>query len=182
MGNTLSARRISVLVAVKDQQGITLLITMILLVVITLSVLTSMRGAILEERMAGNQRDRSIAFQAAETTLRYAGTTLVGVSIWSFDSSCTSGLCSMNSAPDFHSYDWVGGTKHLVVDKGSATSSTSTLSSKLAANPAYSVEHAGMIKCPKCSGGWGPVYRVTARAQGINSTTSSYAQSVYRQQ
>lgn len=160
------------------QAGFTLIITLIMLVVVTLTVLTSLRTATLEERMAGNQRDHMLAFQSDEATLRTAATTLVGLSIWDFNGSCNGGLCSIGNAPDFRTYDWSGGTKHLSLDRNAPTN---LVSSNLAANPAYMIEHAGQIKCPQCSGGWGPAFRITARNTGTNSTTTAYAQSVHRQ-
>lgn len=56
----------------KQQQGVVLAITLIMLVMITLLAVSGMRSTILEERMAGNSRDSNIAFQMAETALRQA--------------------------------------------------------------------------------------------------------------
>lgn len=52
------------------QQGAALIVSLILLLVMTLIGVASMRGTTLEERMAGNMRDRSIAFEAGEAGLR----------------------------------------------------------------------------------------------------------------
>lgn len=43
---------------------------MIMLLVMTLLGVTAMQGTVLEERMAGNFRDRDLAFQAAEMAVR----------------------------------------------------------------------------------------------------------------
>ncbi|WP_313928261.1 PilX N-terminal domain-containing pilus assembly protein [Pseudoxanthomonas sp.] len=56
----------------RDQQGISLLVVLIVLVVITLLGLASVRGTLLRERMSANMYDRSLAFQAAESALRQA--------------------------------------------------------------------------------------------------------------
>jgi type IV pilus assembly protein PilX len=55
-----------------SQQGAALILSLILLLVLTLLGLSSMRTALLEERMAGNMRDLSLAFEAAEAGLREA--------------------------------------------------------------------------------------------------------------
>lgn len=52
------------------QQGVALITGLIFMVVLTLIVLASMRGSILEEKMAGNLRSQNLAFQAAEAGLR----------------------------------------------------------------------------------------------------------------
>lgn len=56
----------------KQQTGSVLLISLIFLVVLSVLGLTSVQTSILEERMAGNTRDKELAFQSAEATLRYA--------------------------------------------------------------------------------------------------------------
>ncbi len=52
------------------QQGSALVISLVFLVVMTLIAVGAMRDTTLQERMAGNLRDRSLAFQAAEAALR----------------------------------------------------------------------------------------------------------------
>jgi type IV pilus assembly protein PilX len=52
------------------QRGVTLIITLVMLVVVTLIAMSSLRSTTLNERMAGNSRDRQRAFQAAEAAVR----------------------------------------------------------------------------------------------------------------
>ncbi len=54
----------------KQQNGVALVVSLILLIVITLLGLSSIRTIVLEEKMASNTYDRSLAFQAAEAGLR----------------------------------------------------------------------------------------------------------------
>lgn len=54
----------------KDQSGAVLIISLIFLLLMTLIGVTSMQGTTLQERMAGNMRDRDLALQAAEAALR----------------------------------------------------------------------------------------------------------------
>jgi type IV pilus assembly protein PilX len=56
----------------RSQSGVALIVALILLVVMTLLGLGAMRSATLEEKMATNTFDRSLSFQAAESTLRQA--------------------------------------------------------------------------------------------------------------
>lgn len=54
------------------QSGVSLVVVLILLVVMTILGLAVMRTTLLEERMSANMYDRSIAFQQAESALREA--------------------------------------------------------------------------------------------------------------
>jgi type IV pilus assembly protein PilX len=52
------------------QRGVTLIITLVMLVVVTLIAVSGLRSTTMNERMAGNTRDRQRAFQAAEAAVR----------------------------------------------------------------------------------------------------------------
>lgn len=54
------------------QGGVALIVSLILLVIMTLLGLAAIRHVTLEERMATNSYDRSLAFQATESALRAA--------------------------------------------------------------------------------------------------------------
>ena len=56
----------------QSQQGAALIVGLIMLLLMTILGVTSMSSSIMEEKMAGNSRDRAIAFQAAESALRAA--------------------------------------------------------------------------------------------------------------
>lgn len=53
-----------------DQRGSALIVSLIILIVMTVLGLTAMSGSGLQEKMAGNNRDMALAFQAAEAALR----------------------------------------------------------------------------------------------------------------
>ncbi|MEZ5488962.1 MAG: PilX N-terminal domain-containing pilus assembly protein [Gammaproteobacteria bacterium] len=55
-----------------NQQGAVLVFCLVFLVVLTMMAVTGMETSILEERMSGNLRDQSSAFQAAESALKVA--------------------------------------------------------------------------------------------------------------
>ena len=54
------------------ERGAVLIVALLFLVMLTMLGITAMTGTTMEERMAGNARDNSIAFQAAEAALRDA--------------------------------------------------------------------------------------------------------------
>lgn len=84
------------------QRGAVLITGLIFLVVLTLLGTTALQSTILEEKMAGNLRDETLAFQAAEAALRSGERFLEQVTIPEFNGS--NGLyhhaCSSASNPD----------------------------------------------------------------------------------
>jgi len=52
------------------ERGVALVTALVFLLLLTVIGVTAMRTATVQERMAGNARDRNVAFQAAEETLR----------------------------------------------------------------------------------------------------------------
>lgn len=56
--------------ACRHQSGVVLPIVMILMVILGMLAVSGMDNTALQERMAGNLRDRDVAFQAAEAALR----------------------------------------------------------------------------------------------------------------
>lgn len=54
----------------KYQSGAVLIVGLVMMLLLTIIGLSAIRGAGLQEQMAGNARDRNLAFQAAEASLR----------------------------------------------------------------------------------------------------------------
>jgi len=170
----------------QGERGVVLVTALIFLVVLTMIVLTVMRGSTLEERMAANARNRQLALQAAEAVARDAGITLFTsaapvspidpFNAAAFTSACTGGYCATPASPgtaNWESIDWTDtGISRTFV------SSASNLSG-VAAQPRYIVEpisfsggQPGKI-CPKI------VFRVTARGVGADSSVV-FVESMYR--
>jgi type IV pilus assembly protein PilX len=83
------------------ERGLALAIALVLLVAITMLGLFSSQGAMLGERIAGNERDRVIALQAAEAALNDAQATIQeklgvqgAVCETLFNADCDGGFCS----------------------------------------------------------------------------------------
>ncbi len=60
----------------KQQFGAVLVISLIMLLLLTLIGITGMQTTSLEEKMAGNMRDKDLAFQSAESALKAAEASL----------------------------------------------------------------------------------------------------------
>lgn len=54
------------------QQGVALVVALVLLLIVTVLALASIRGTSLQERMSANMYDRSLAFQRSEAAMRAA--------------------------------------------------------------------------------------------------------------
>lgn len=61
-----------------QQMGVSLLVVLILLLVMSFLGIAVLRSSGMQERMSANMRDRSLAFQAAETALREAQEDVLG--------------------------------------------------------------------------------------------------------
>ena len=100
------------------QRGGALIISLVFLLVITLMAVTSMRSTTLQERMAGNTRDRNLAFQAAESGLREAEMYIEGIaSLGGFDG--VGGLYGRtDTEPDYQDYSmWSDGSSYVTADE-----------------------------------------------------------------
>jgi type IV pilus assembly protein PilX len=81
------------------QSGATLVVALILLAIVTVLGVAGMRGTNLEMRMIASARDRAMAFEAAEATLRAVEQTLITAppSLADintiYDAECTGGQC-----------------------------------------------------------------------------------------
>jgi len=85
----------------RRQRGAVLGIVLVLVIVVTVLGLSSLRGTLMQERMAGNMYDRSLGFQAAEAALREAEALLEQASIreaFPASGDCSNGLCPTPTA------------------------------------------------------------------------------------
>jgi type IV pilus assembly protein PilX len=83
----------------RKQRGAVLVVALIFLVVMTMLILASIRGTVMQERMASNLYDRSLAFQAAEAALR-EGERFVLEAPPKPVGGCTAGNCSKPESGD----------------------------------------------------------------------------------
>jgi type IV pilus assembly protein PilX len=60
----------------RSQRGAALIIALVMLVIMTMLGLTTMNTSVVEERMAGNVRNREVSFDAAEAAVREAEDTI----------------------------------------------------------------------------------------------------------
>jgi type IV pilus assembly protein PilX len=163
------------------QRGSTLGVSLIFLVLLTLLGLTAMQDTGLQERMAGNARDKDIALQAGEAALRDAETYLQTPILPAFNGG-TSGLIAFDHDGidpafwDDASYGWANDSRSY----GGADIDG------VANQPRYVIEELPDATLPGESLAADEpvedhgVYRVTVRAEGGTSDAVTILQTVYR--
>ncbi|WP_235893517.1 pilus assembly PilX family protein [Cognatilysobacter lacus] len=169
------------------ESGAALVVVLFLLLIITLLGLASMRGAILQERMAGATYGRSLAFQAAETALRTAEASIVDTRPTVPATGCLNSVCvqpTPGAAPVWTTASFWG-------TSGNSTSISTGIVDTLAA---YTIEDYGLAQSQECADASGTkpldmsappcvaeihVYRITSRAQ-TTSGAEVMLQSLFR--
>jgi type IV pilus assembly protein PilX len=168
------------------ERGVVLITGLIFLVVLTMIVLSVMRGSTLEERMAANARNRQLALQAAEAVSRDAGVTLFTAAApvgpidpfdpTAFTAACTGGYCEAPASPSTTKWKTIDWTDAAVTR--TFASSASNLNG-VTAQPRYIVEPLGFSGgqpgkiCPKI------LFRVSARGVAADSSVV-FVETMYR--
>ncbi|MDZ7828341.1 MAG: PilX N-terminal domain-containing pilus assembly protein [Halofilum sp. (in: g-proteobacteria)] len=164
------------------QRGAALIVALIMLLVMTLLGVTIARTTTMQERMAGNLRNKSIAFEAAETVLR-EGEAWVAAQIGGerpqaiAPASCGSPPCDVltqNALDPFAAATWDPGTDVR----------TGTQVAESAAAPQYFIEQRQVVRDSLNIGQSTDenariYYRTTARAVGGNTTAVSILRTEY---
>lgn len=138
------------------QHGVTLIVALIFLSILALLGVTVAQTTQLEERMAGNTRDRDLAFQATEASLTWASKQ----NLTALSGAATINTAANDDAVFWNAFAW-----------GSATQLTSAqiTVNGLAAYPQLVVERRGTTNR----------YRVTSRGVGATSSAVVILQAEY---
>ncbi len=168
-------------IGMRRQQGVSLLIVLILLLIMTLLGLASMRVGLLQERMGGGQFDRSLSFQAVEAALREAEARIELTPTPTFPSSgsCSAGLCPTPIAGAADRWSESSCPQATQVCTGWASATSDVTQNGLTVAPTYVIEYMG--KAPKYLAQVGlssdedtqtiDIYRITARSTQANRAT-----------
>lgn len=134
-----------------SQQGIVLIVAMIMLVIMSIIGISSVRGVALEERMSGASHDRSLALQAAEAAL-LAGETDARINragLNGFDpeaapiAEAPAIVNGFAASPTTLAPDWVLGINWQV----DAREANIDLGALAGTRPRYLIEYRGMSVC-----------------------------------
>ena len=166
------------------QSGAALITGLIFMVVLTIIVISALRSATLEERMAANARNRQLALQAAEAAIREAESVINSGALpfdpftpKTFNANCVGGLCAVatgTSTARWKTINWdnTGTTRTFA-------NSTSNLYG-VASQPRYIIEIADFPPPSQPGQKCNPVlYRVTSRGVGMDNSTV-FVQTMFR--
>lgn len=148
-------------VAMQRQRGVSLVIVLVLLVATSLLGIAVLRSTAMQERMSANLRDRSLAFQAAESALRYAQEVVLAGGDWDTQVPSDEDCADLSICPTGFAANW------------SAVPDDAYDSVRLAAAPEYWIEYLGTgpgrkgscDTLPPSLDCESPMFRVTARSR-----------------
>lgn len=174
-------------IEIKQQAGAVLIVGLVLLLILTVIGLASIRGSDLQERMAGNMRDRNIAFQSAEAALR-AGEDLLDLPVLpSFSGSVVGYWPDLNKPnalrprpPIWTPQQWTANSVQIAADTiGGVTEQPRYAIEKiivtgLAASKGSGIDHESIERAQDAE-----YYRITSRGLGITSDAEVVLQSTF---
>jgi len=141
----------------RRQRGVVLVIALIILMLVTMLSVSAMSVNVQAERMAGNTRDRDLAFQAAEAAVMYCLNQVKSSS----SSSVIITQAAATALPNWETASIWSGTTSTTVAMGTGTT-------YLAASPKCIAESIG-----------GGTYLVTGRAVGGSTNSLVILQATY---
>jgi len=165
----------------KKQAGAVLFVSLIMLLIMTLLGISGMQTTILEEKMAGNFKDRNMSLQAGESALREAEEYLRATTVLPSFTGGTLGHYQPTAAGaarwDDSVTDWSDTANDVVAYTGTLTD--------IATSPAYIIEELPPV--PESGGSLeagvaveARYYRITTRAVGGTDTAVVMLQSTYK--
>jgi type IV pilus assembly protein PilX len=172
----------------RSHRGVALFISLVLLLILTIIGVSAVQTTTLETRMARNEHDALLAFQAAESALRDAEAFLeTVVSTAAFTETGTNGLWRM---PGFGETErWQ--RADIWTDAGGSRPAPTNPGNMIAKRPRYLIEHLASVLREQnayqlndpYAGGAGAdrieVFRITARGIGGSPNAQVILQSTY---
>jgi len=167
--------------AVNRQSGAVLIVALVLLLVLTILGVAGMQNTTMEERMAGNYRDRFGAFQAAEAALRVGEESIDDFDIFS--------VIEFGTTPGTYALDsYTAGIDPFDADNYQKSLDSDGFNlAEVSSSPMYFLEQLPKVPLPQSSLVLGfqskpedvQYYRVTARGTGVSDRTEVVLQSTY---
>lgn len=159
------------------QSGVVLMVSLIMLLLLSVIGVTGSQTTVLEEKMAGNDRDRNIAFQAAEAALRGGEHAIEALVLTDF-------VTANNSIGLFDDDDAAPDSDADTTWDNTSREYTTPIA-LIAEQPRFYIQHIGEESIDTLQGGttggapFINFFKVTARGTGRQSTTQVYLQSYY---
>ncbi|HRY14606.1 MAG TPA: PilX N-terminal domain-containing pilus assembly protein [Candidatus Competibacteraceae bacterium] len=161
----------------KQQKGAALIVALVFLLIMTMIGATAMQSTTQQEKMAGNTRQRNLAFQAAEAALRDGEGILQQATLPTFDGSTAGLIQPMVPTTEIGTF-WMG-------YNWTQSQTYSDTLDEVSAQPSYVIEELPRVAISGGSVKFGPLpeaglYRVTARGLGGTTDAIVILQTTYR--
>jgi type IV pilus assembly protein PilX len=169
--------------SINNQGGVVLIVGLIMVLLMSIIAMAAIRGSGMQELMAGNVRDRNLAFQAAEAGLREAEDSLTPAVLPPFDGSVTGYIQAIPESSrtgywDDYSWNTQSAVASMTLDQ-------------VAEPPRYVVEEVTYTVMAGAEGSAvdfesslkmedATLYRITTRGVGGTETSSVILQSTYK--
>lgn len=156
---------------IRRQKGVVLVVALMFILVMSIVGVTAMQSTIMQERMAGNARDRNLAFQAAEAALRAGEDALRQKN----PNTAVKNLQDALDDLDLDLAQWNG------EQQSDSAVSVDGLDDQLAHDPVYYLDPPHQVRKGITLGkpDWRFIYTVTARGEGGTETAVVILQSVF---
>ena len=178
------------------QRGIVLVSSLLLLLVVTIMALSMFRSFGIQEKIAGNMREKQRALQAAMTAQQYGEVWLMNNSSGNPPIACAAPLlnanlsqgqiCSPNPLLDLTQVPWSAGVTYtptgMAINSTSSVLTSTSMEQAALVNPTYFKPPMFYITDMGASGDPsipGEVYQVDALGYGGNSNTVAEVESTY---
>ena len=177
-------RNLTNLRSMNSQRGMTLIVGLIMVLLMTLVGMAAIRGSGMQELMAGNMRDRNLAFQSAEAGLREGEELLTGATIPAFDGTTVGLVQAMDGSAStgfWDTYGWGAGSVRtdlgvqLVASQPQYVIEEVTSTATINAADGSAIDFSSSLKTEDTV-----YYRVTSRAEGGTADAVVILQSTYK--
>ncbi len=162
----------------KKQKGIVLVVSLIFLLLMTIIGISGMKNTVLEEKMAGNFKDRNMAFQSAESALRAGELYLFNTATLPIFDGSTTGLYQPTTSNQsrWNTVSWS--------DSSQVREYPDSLNG-ITNKPNYIIEELPVVSTPGGSLEAGTAqefrfYRITGQAVGGTNSSAVLLQSTYK--
>lgn len=168
-----------------QQRGAALITALIFLIILTLLGLTAMQTSSLEERMSGSARNRSLAIQAGEQTLRYAEQDILlsgRVRPVAASAGCVNGICVQADVGAVQVWQDAARLANATVYNTVAMAGyVAPVLPAVDAPPTYLIEYVPRVNVPgEDAGSTLDYYRITSRSVGGDPNTVAFLQEIFR--
>lgn len=167
-----------------SQRGMTLIVGLIMVLLMTVVGMAAIRGSGMQELMAGNMRDRNLAFQSAEAGLREGEELLTGATIPAFNNSVTGYYAAIDGSTStgyWDTFGWDAGSVRTDIGLTNVASQPQyVIEEVVSATPTNAADGSAIDFASALKTEDTVFYRVTSRAEGGTADAVVILQSTYK--